>query len=223
MKIPLILALASERATIVTDIELIQHAYEEVQWYKALEKDDVLLQGARSVKAKVLQKVLTKMLNKVKAELAVFDAPFEFDGVDAKSIINAIIKASGMEKATSVEDKVFTSVEKTLEKEKMGTSTEKTVVEHEAIGAEAPGVEDMELGPEQPARNLLPFLLLFGRKAPAPLVLGSQHKKYPTHPAHLILKNQAPVRDQMTARGQAPVRDQMTARGQAPVRDQMTA
>lgn len=66
--------------------------------------------------------------------------------MDAKIIINTIIEAS--------------------EKDKAGTSTEKTVEEHEAIGAEAPGVENMELGPEQPAQNLLPFLLQFGRKAP---------------------------------------------------------
>ena len=43
-------ALASECANIVTKIELIEHANEEVQWYRVLEKDDVPLQDERSLK-----------------------------------------------------------------------------------------------------------------------------------------------------------------------------
>lgn len=38
------------------------------------------------MKAKALHKVLTKMLNKLKAELADFHGPFEFDGVSTFSV-----------------------------------------------------------------------------------------------------------------------------------------
>ena len=45
-------------ADIVSKIEFIQHADEEIDWYKELEKAGVTLQDERSIKAKTPQKGL---------------------------------------------------------------------------------------------------------------------------------------------------------------------
>ena len=75
-------ALASECANIVTKIELIEHANEEVQSFRK-----GWCPSSRWKKFEGgLQKVLTKMPIKFKAELADFNAPFEFDGVSTFSV-----------------------------------------------------------------------------------------------------------------------------------------
>lgn len=74
-------AWASKRAGIVTKIQFVIHATEEVRQYKASKKDDVPHHDAIGMKARFLQKALPKFVSKLKAELAAWDGPFEYDEV----------------------------------------------------------------------------------------------------------------------------------------------
>lgn len=72
---------ASKRASLVTKIQFVMHATEEVQRYKAAKKDDVPHHDARSMKARFLQKALPEIVSKLKAELAAWDGAFKYDEV----------------------------------------------------------------------------------------------------------------------------------------------
>lgn len=79
-------ALAAKLAGIVTKIELLQHANEEIQWYEASRKDGVPHDDVRSMKAKFLQKARPKLVSKLEAELAYWVGEFKYDEVSTFTV-----------------------------------------------------------------------------------------------------------------------------------------
>jgi len=82
--------LASQRAAIVAKMEFIQHADRETDWYKESKKSGVIIQDERSIKVKILQKGLPKILRSLKAELGKRAEPFIYDEGDALNIVKHI-------------------------------------------------------------------------------------------------------------------------------------
>lgn len=84
-KISAVKALASKRAGIVTKIELLHHANEEIR-YEASKKDGVPYHDVRSTNARFLKKARPKLISKLEAELQYWSGVFKYDEVSTFTV-----------------------------------------------------------------------------------------------------------------------------------------